>query len=357
MLNELETVLGEYADSVSEQVDNTHAFIVDTGEKGNNQIIYDDQNNPNHMVWVPQFLCEDINARILAVRGVDMQLGTGVHPAFIKADGSYRSGFWCCKYLMSEGESGGTASVPMAVARENTNFTRSKEESESKGAGWHLMSIHEDAAVSLLHLASGADSVGNFNYGRDGYQISTGTRSDGSIVSDTAVLSGTLTGSGGSAWNHNGKFDGIADFLGNLQEYRDLVQLVDGQVVCAAVNDSAAELVGRGMYFDYLAGTITITNQSVLNGTDDVRNTERVSAVPKYDFNNEHSQLLKQLTIDPVASLAGGATIRNIGIRSIARGGGRYFSQQMCGVYFLSAVTTLTSGGFALGFRACYFED
>ncbi len=373
---ELKESVEELTESITEKLTENKKVSSQYAAYGNNKIIYDEQGNPNHVVWVPQFLCEDINARILEVRGVDLELGTGVHPAFIKADGTYRGGFWCCKYLMSDGKDGGTASVPMTAPISGLPFVSVVSASEAKGNNWHLMSIHEDAAVSLLMLAAGNEMRGNCWYGRDYDYANTGTRTDGSTsIGDVSVTALTLTGSGGSPWNHNGKFDGIADFLGNVLEYRGQCQLIDGQLHTTTYNDPSAALTGHAYYIDSpvdmpdsTTGQAT-TQPMIINSTGitKVMGTGE-STVFGYGRNESFgamlrdnyikNDLLSKILFDLPAGVDGGVFVRNYGTRACLRGGGsRDTTPARAGVGFVSFLGSLTGSSVAWGFRACYFED
>jgi len=112
------------------------SFSLEAASGGKNKIFVDAQGNENVMVWIPKFNSEDVNQAIIERHGVDLQLGTGVFPAFIK-NGVQMRGFWYAKYIASAGENGGCSVISGVQPRTSVNYDAAKALCTNKGAGWH----------------------------------------------------------------------------------------------------------------------------------------------------------------------------------------------------------------------------
>jgi len=135
---------------------------------GQQTVLYDDVGIPSVMQWIPAFNLQDIHA----------DLGTGLHPAFV-VNGTAKAGIWIGVYQAKV--SGGRAySWPGQDPTASVNFDTAKGYCTAKGAGWHMMTAWEWAAVALWCLKNGFQPRGNTNYGRShANTFETGTRSDG----------------------------------------------------------------------------------------------------------------------------------------------------------------------------------
>jgi len=201
---------------------------------GNNTVIFDDLEQPSVMVRIPKFAVEDITAGA----------GTGVHPAFMKS-GAQIPEFWVGMY-QAKNVNGRALSIPGVDPTAEINFDNALLSCGAKGAGWHLMTNAEWAAVFMLsHALVGADAVhGNTYYGRDySFKAEIGRRVDGGMPGTEAGSPWTLTGSGPLTWRHDLSRFGIADLVGNVWEWNSGLRLVDGEI--QIVPDAALDRTGE----------------------------------------------------------------------------------------------------------------
>lgn len=203
---------------------------VEAATGGKVTVLYDDKGFPSYMHVIPKFRYEDL--------GFDTQLGTGVASAFIKGN-TELSEIFISQYQASVFD-GRAVSLPGRDPRTSINYDDSKAACEAKGAGWHLMSMHEWAAVALWCKANGVEPRGNTDYGRaHDATHEVARRQDGGTPGVNEGLGRTLTGSGPASWRHDGSLGGIADLVGNVWEWQDGMKTLDGRVFAAADNDHA----------------------------------------------------------------------------------------------------------------------
>lgn len=199
---------------------------VEAATGGQMTVLYDDKGYPSYMIRVPKFNLQDI----------DSVYGTGVHPAFI-VGGVEKSEIFIGAF-QSKVYDGRACSIPHVDPTVNINFDNAKAACTAKGAGWHLMTNWEWAAVALWCLKNEFQPRGNTNYGRSHEATyETGTRIDGLAPGTTSGTGRTLTGSGPASWRHNNTFTGIADLVGNVSEWVDGLKLVDGKILMPADNN------------------------------------------------------------------------------------------------------------------------
>ena len=221
--NEVETAL-----AASAYIKDAIRHAVEGATGGKVTIMYDAQGNPNYMVRVPKFNLQDI----------DSTLGTGVHPAFI-VNGVEKSEIWIGQHVGSL-VNGVLCSLPGQDPANNMSFDEAVTYCRNKGAGWHLMTNAEWAAIKLWCLKNGFLPRGNSNYGRSSEAAyETGTRYDGIAPGTLSGTARTLTGSGPASWRHNNDFAGIADLAGNVWEWASGLRLNNGEIQVLANNDAA----------------------------------------------------------------------------------------------------------------------
>jgi hypothetical protein len=183
---------------------------VEAASGGAMTVLYDDLNQPSYMVIIPKFNVADIDATY----------GTGVHPAFI-VNGVQKPEIFIGAYQAKIYDSR-ACSIPHVDPTTSINFDNAKAACVAKGAGWHLMTNWEWAAVALWCLKNGFQPRGNTNYGRSHEATyETGTRVDNVAPGTTSGTGRTLTGSGPASWRHNNTFTGITDLVGNISEWVD----------------------------------------------------------------------------------------------------------------------------------------
>ncbi|MDH2435579.1 SUMF1/EgtB/PvdO family nonheme iron enzyme [Pokkaliibacter sp. MBI-7] len=326
---------------------------------GKNTVIYDDQGNPNVMVVIPRFNCEDLGLTAL-------NLGTGTHPAFL-TNGVARPEILIGKYLASAVGSN-TAIIGGATPMTGVSFEEAKVLSTQKGAGWHLMSAWEWAAVALWCIANGTIPRGNTNYGQShSRKWEVSRRVDGGMPGDSAGTPCTKTGRGPDTWSHCFNGWGIHDLVGNLWEWNDQLNIVDGQIHCSQDNSPASSESSWSSLPVYFDSTSTSGGAPVLSGSIENRmgaigddsnsgyfNSVAWGSMTK-SASYSSSQLLRRLLIEPVAAVADGSIYtRNFGTRPAMRGGS-WNSGSVSGVAALLLSNSRTNKSSAFGFRPAYF--
>jgi len=199
---------------------------VEAASGGQMTILYDDKGFPSYMVRIPKFNLQDI----------DPIYGSGVHPAFIV--GGIEKSEILIGAFQAKIYDGRACSIPHVDPTVYINFDNAKAACTAKGAGWHLMTNWEWAAIALWCLKNGFQPRGNTDYGRSHEATyETGTRIDGLAPGTTSGTGKTLTGSGPASWRHNNTFTGIADLVGNVSEWVDGLKLVDGKIYMTSDNN------------------------------------------------------------------------------------------------------------------------
>ncbi len=320
---------------------------VEAATGGRVTVLYDDQGYPSYMHVVPQFRYEDL--------GLDSVLGTGVATAFLK-NGQEKSEIFIGQYQASLYD-GRAVALPGKDPRASIDFDAAKSACTAKGAGWHMMNVHEWAAVALWCKANGFEPRGNTNYGRaHDATHETAVRQDGGQPGVSSGTARTMTGGGPASWRHDGGLAGIADLVGNVWEWQDLLKTVDGQVITTADNafDAAeGDWAAQGHYFSDESGTPRLQETAGTLSEDSI-SSDPWTSLQKISGYTE-SQLLQRLLVSPATETAvqGRFYIRTQGERLPVRGGnwsgGSYAG---LGALYLSTPRSNTSTYF--GFRPAF---
>ncbi|MBI3144881.1 MAG: SUMF1/EgtB/PvdO family nonheme iron enzyme [Pseudogulbenkiania sp.] len=356
---------------------------VEAASGGRNTVLYDSKGYPSIMAVIPKFNVQDIDAT----------LGTGVHPAFV-VGGVEKSEIFVSKFQAIVHD-GNALSLPGMNPARSLNYDSAHTYCKNKGAGWHLMTNAEWAAVALWCYKNGFMPRGNNNYGRDSVQTyETARRVSGAAPGDTASSDGaSLTGSGPASWYHDNTPAGIADLNGNAWEWQGGLRLSNGEIQIIANNDAAlisadhtaasadwkaikladGTLVapgtsGTAKYDSPNAGTTTnhgtpLLTDAIVNRTGTLDDS---ASAPGYNNGSFEAMgikagltapaLLKQLGLYPlVASGLGsdGIWVRNYGERLPVRGGS-WNSAAGSGVFALYCNGPRSDVGSGIGFRPAF---
>lgn len=200
----------------------------------NNEIFVDDADLPSVMVYIPKFKNSDV-----LTGGND-----STHPAFI-VNGQEIPGFWYSKYQnvvhttqLTDGSIAAAYSLPGEDPAANITFDTARSRCEAKGAGWHLSTNAEWAAIALWCKKNGFMPYGNNNYGKDtresNYKAIPSMEKDSSERTQRVA-----TGTGPLTWSHDKTLSGIWDLNGNVWEWQGGIRLVWGELQILANNDAA----------------------------------------------------------------------------------------------------------------------
>lgn len=358
-IEQVEETYDEKASNLTIIATDGYRKAVESASGGKNTVVYDAQGNPNVMVVVPRFNIEDLDL-------IGLDLGTGTHPAF-QTNGTPRSEILIGKYLASNAVDG-TAVVGGAAPRGGVNFDVAKGLCTQKGEGWHLMSIHEWAAVALWSLANNTVPRGNTNNGRSHQnKWEVAPRADGGKPGDAGAEGYSLTGKGHLHWSHDHSAFGIMDLVGNLSEWIDQMKLVDGRILTTLDNDPSvaeANWFPHQAYYDLSSeGGSPILNTSVNHRTGNLGDSSESGASKYLDFKDlqrsmEYTpiQLLRALLLETasVQTLDGRLNVRNHGERFPLRGG-HHAQNTAAGMGALDIATPRTPGRSIYGFRPALF--
>lgn len=354
---------------------------VEAASGGRNTVLYDDMGYPSVMVVIPAFRLED----------VDASLGAGIHPAFV-VNGVTRPEIFVGKHLAAIHD-GRALSLPAVSPARSIGYDAARATCTAKGAGWHLLTNAEWAAIALQCWKAGILPRGNTSRGKAHDAVhETGRRVDGLPPGDLSADGYTLTGSGPARWTHDGTTAGVADLVGNVQEWVAGFRLVDGEIQIIADNNAAdaagdhsagsalwkAVAANGGLVAPGTAGTMkydsvnagnegTNVGPAQLDDTVDNSNApvEGASASGPYtvtafqalaaDAGIVAPAILKALLLYPAAANQGGGSVvlRNYGERMGSRGGSAT-SQVDAGINALHANALRTAAHVGRGFRIAY---
>lgn len=353
----------------------TYKKAIENASGGRNTVIIDDQGNQNVMVRIPRFNYEDINQAILDRTGADLKLGTGTPTMFLR-NGEELGEVLIAKYLASPAENG-CAVVGGVQPLTEVDYDQAKALCNNKGTGWHLMSIHEWAAIALWSFANNTVPRGNTNYGRSHEnKLETSRRSDNGLPGDVSGLARTDTGKGPVTWSHDHTEWGIQDLVGNVWERLDQMMLDEGQIVTTVDNNPAVieeDWNKHTAFFDSPTAnsegnidagspklSTSIINRNGPVGNDDVSNpyltTNHFAAIEKsFDYNK--IELLRRLLIESesTTTVDGYINCRNYGKRFPLRGS-NWGHGVISGLGSINLNLARSNIDRSVGFRPAYFS-
>ena len=192
----------------------------------NNEILYDDKGLPSIMVKIPKMSYAELG----------LGSSTAIHPAFI-VNGQEVDAIYISKY-QNIVQDGRAYSLPGEDPKAQINFDTALAACTAKGAGWHLMTRAEWAALALWCKKNGTMPKGNNNYGKDTadsiYQAIPSMARDSSNR-----IQRVATGTGPLSWSHDGTPSGIWDLNGNVNEWVGGIRTVKGELQILANNNAA----------------------------------------------------------------------------------------------------------------------
>ena len=329
-------------------------YALERATGGRQTIIRDSAGNANAMFVLPRFSYADL--------GMTADMGTGDVTAFDVGTGSIKGEIFIGAYLAS---GSGAVSVPRQDPRTSLDHTAARNACSAKGAGWHLMTAHEWAAIALWCMANGYEPIGNTNWGRSHAQTRmVGDRADNRAPGDAAGTGRTQTGSMGSEATHTRTLGGIADLVGNVWEWQDGLLLQDGRFKISAYNTQAeVDWAFADAFLDAstpTGGSAILSNavNNRLGAIGDNANAGNSANVEWRAMTKSGSyvsnQAMKRLLLEPAGALPQGRIyMRNFGERLPCRGGSWYFGANDG----LAALNLSSSRAFTntdLGFRPAF---
>lgn len=329
-------------------------YSLERATGGRQTIIRDSAGNANCMFVLPRFTYADL--------GMTADMGSGDVTAFDAGAGSIKGEIFIGVYLAS---GTGAVSAPRQDPRASLDHTAARAACVAKGAGWHLMTVHEWAAIALWCMANGYEPVGNTNAGRSHAKTwLVGDRADNRAPGDSAGTGRTQTGSMGAEATHNRTPIGIADLVGNVWEWQDGLLLQDGRFKLSAFNTQAeADWAFTDAYLD--ASSPTGGSQILSNVITNRLGAIGDNADAGYSANSNWrtmdkaggyvaNQALRRLLIEPATILPQGRFyMRNFGERLPSRGGSWGHGAD-AGLAALELRNSRVSANTYLGFRPAF---
>lgn len=193
-----------------------------------NSIITDDKGLPSVMVYIPKFKISDV------ITGG----ASSTHPAFI-VNGTEVAGIYISKYqnVMYNGRA---YSLPGEDPKASINFETALGYCTAKGAGWHIMTVAEWAAIALWCKKNNFLPYGNNSNGKDSREtvfkaIPTYYESNN--------IARVGTGTGPVTWSHDNTPAGIWDLNGNVNEWQGGYRTVKGEIQIIENNNAADDAI------------------------------------------------------------------------------------------------------------------
>lgn len=269
---------------------------------------------------------------------------------FIRQDGSLRPYVDVPVYLASN--KGGKAVSqadrdPWASINADTARARCAE----LNANSMMMSQEIWAMLCWNMISQGYQPRGNTEFGRSHANINEfGRRTDGRVPNDRAGAARVLTGSGPSAWRHDGTDFGVADMVGNVWEWVDGMKMSGGQFIVADyTGQPEAQWKETGVYISN-TGQFTNTPPTTLNSGNQVWGN--MPKAPGYAGNEK----LQRLIIEPIECTKHlmGRFYWNLDGERFPLRGGYWNSASGAGPAALSCGPPRSNVSSTLGFRAAF---
>ena len=332
---------------------------VETLSGGRNTVVLDDRGMPSIMVRIPRFNLSDV---------IDGAPNTP-HPAFI-VNGVVKDEILVSKFqnmVMNDR----AYSLPFKDPRTSVNFDQAVTFCKNKGAGWHLMTNAEWAAIALWAKKNGTMPRGNTNHGRDHVAIhERGVESH----KDGTQTGRVHTGSGPVTWAHDRTNAGIFDMTGNVWEWTGGMRTNNGEIQVIENNDAADntkdQSAGSGLWKAILAadGSLVAPGTSgtlKYDGTSPVKLSTTVAATASVSSMFQDIAVEAGITIPVIAKALGLAPdgtgyegrsrfhVNTDGERLPYRGG-NWNNASNAGVFAADLNVPRSSSYSVIGFRAAF---
>ncbi len=309
---------------------------------GRQTIIRDRLGRPSVMFILPRFRYEDV--------GMSDVMGAGNVTAFDLGAGGIKSEIFIGAYLASDGG----ISAPKAVPLAGLSHTAAKAVCADMGAGWHMMTAHEWAAISLWCAANGGEILGNTYWGQS-HTLSHifGSRVDKAPPAEVSGNGATLTGSLGVRSSHDRSDAGVFDLVGNLSEWQHGILIDGGRIKVSPANTfSEDDMVWTDAYMAFKGGSLVLSaSAGEVSGSPRSTVWAQMGQDSSYASRND----LKRLLIEPTqkTQLPGNVDVVLPGQRVPQRGG---MWQQMAGAGLASINLNdpRDAGWVGVGFRPCF---
>ena len=329
-------------------------YALERATGGRQTIIRDSAGNANAMFVLPRFSYADL--------GMTADMGTGDVTAFDFGSGSIKGEIFIGAYLAS---GAGAVSAPCQDPRASLDHTAARAACAAKGAGWHLMTVHEWAAIALWCMANGYEPIGNSNWGRSHAKTwMVGDRADNRAPGDASGMGRTQTGSMGSEATHTRTLGGIADLVGNVWEWQDGLLLQDGRFKLSSHNTQAeVDWAFADAFLDASTptGGSAILSNAVNNRLGAIGDNANAGNSASVDWRSMtkaggyvSNQAMKRLLLEPAGALPQGRIyMRNFGERLPFRGG-NWDSGANAGLAALNLNSSRAATHTSVGFRPAF---